>query len=75
MKSSPVLLFFFVVSHIEYEIGGSACDISQQQCDIFVVMLCHGKLDRSLFFMAGPKMLCYSRHQGRNRRGKELCQF
>ena len=25
-------------------------------------MLCHGKLDRSLFCMAGPKGLCYSRH-------------
>ena len=74
LKSSSVLLFF-LVSHFECEIGCSTYDISQQEWGIFVVMLCHGKLDRSLFCMAGPKGLCYSRHLGRNRRAKELYQF
>ena len=41
----------------------------------FVDVLSDGKLDRSLFFMAGPKVLSYSRHLGRNRRGKWLYKF
>ena len=76
LKSSSVLLFFFfwlVISNVKL---GVLLTIYHSKNEVFfVVMLCHGKLDRSLFCMAGPKGLCYSRHQGRNRRGKELYQF
>ena len=41
----------------------------------FVVMLCHGKLDRSLFCMAGPKGLCYSRHLAEIAEEKSCASF
>ena len=39
-----------------------ACSKSHKQGYVFIVVLSHGKLDLSFFFMAGPKMQTYSTH-------------